>query len=147
MTRPVQLHATGRPGWLLDAATPGLRPARKRETEVGVAFAPTAGGLQTLEGVVQVRPGDAIVTGSRGERWRVSAPHFAAKYRATDQPGRYLSRPYEVRALRLEHPCEVLLTDAVSVLHGRAGDWLLDYGDGSLGIVASDLFDLTYELL
>lgn len=148
MTHPPNVfHATGRPGWVLDAALPGLRRARKREVEVRVQFALAPGRLQTLEGEVQVRPGDAVVTGLHGERWRVSAGRFEAKYRPGPTPDRYVSRPYEVHALRLEEACEVMLSDGLSTLRGRPGDWLLDYGDGSLGIVAAHLFDLTYELL
>lgn len=135
--------ATGRSGFVLDEAL----PARKREAEVAVEFATAAGWLQTLEGEVQVRPGDAVITGPSGERWRVSAEHFAGKYSPASQAGRYMSRPYEVRALQLTEPCDVVLSDGASVLHGQPGDWLLDYGDGSLGVVASHLFDLTYELL
>lgn len=138
--------ATGRPGFVLDGICSAL-PARKREAEVAVEFAVAPGRLQTLEGEVQVRPGDAVITGPSGERWRVSAEHFAVKYRPAAQPGLYLSRPYEVRALQLTEPCEVVLSDGASVLRGQPGDWLLDYGDGSLGIVAAHLFELTYELL
>jgi hypothetical protein len=32
-------------------------------------------------------------------------------------------------------------------LHGRAGDWLVDYGDGSLGIVSPAIFSTTYEIV
>ena len=34
-----------------------------------------------------------------------------------------------------------------ATLRGHAGDWLVDYGDGSLGIVARDIFATTYEIL
>lgn len=142
-----RLYSRNQPGFILAAGTPGLRPARKHEAEVGVEFARQPGRLQTLEGEVQVSTGDAIVTGPRGERWPVAAEHFAAKYRAAGRPGRYLSLPVTVHALQLQAPCEVVLGDGASVLRGNPGDWLLDYGDGSLGIVAQTIFDMTYELL
>jgi hypothetical protein len=41
----------------------------------------------------------------------------------------------------------VQLADGVSILRGQPGDWLVDYGDGSLGIVAHDIFSTTYEIL
>ena len=28
-----------------------------------------------------------------------------------------------------------------------AGDWLVDYGDGSLGVVSRKVFDQTYEIV
>ena len=41
----------------------------------------------------------------------------------------------------------VILSDGVSELTGRAGDWLVDYGDGSLGIVSPLVFGNTYEIV
>ncbi len=40
---------------------------------------------------------------------------------------------------------EVLLADGISRLHGRAGEWLVDYGDGSLGIIAEAIFAANYR--
>jgi hypothetical protein len=47
----------------------------------------------------------------------------------------------------MSEPFEVILSDGVSRLSGRTGDWLIDYGDGSLGIVAPMIFADTYEIL
>jgi hypothetical protein len=47
----------------------------------------------------------------------------------------------------MEQPFEVMLADGVSRLTGHAGDWLIDYGDGSLGIVTQAIFATTYEIL
>jgi hypothetical protein len=41
----------------------------------------------------------------------------------------------------------VLLADGQSTLTGRPSDWLVDYGDGSLGIVSQDIFATTYEIV
>lgn len=101
---------------------------------------------------MQAHPGDAIVTGVAGERWRVSRAHFAEKYRAIPptadgQDGRYISLTNSIMAVPMPEAFEVLLADGVSRLHGQAGDWLIDYGDGSLGIVAPAIFATTYELI
>ena len=126
--------------------------ARKLEREVQVRFAAEETIVKTREGVVHARPGDAIITGVAGEQWRVSRARFADKYRprpptAADQPGPYLSRRYEILALRMEEDFEVVLADGDSRLAGQCGDWLVDYGDGSLGVVAPGIFATTYELL
>ena len=42
---------------------------------------------------------------------------------------------------------DVLLADGVSRLNGRAGEWLVDYGDGSLGIVSEAIFASTYRIV
>jgi hypothetical protein len=126
--------------------------ARKLEREVGVRFATTVSTVQTPEGVVHAKPGDAILTGTAGETWRVSQAHFPQKYRpapptVAGEAGAYLSRRYHIRALQMREPFEVLLADGVSLLTGHAGDWLVDYGDGSLGIVTQAIFATTYEIL
>ena len=54
---------------------------------------------------------------------------------------------YRVLALRMDRPFEVMLADGVSRLMGHAGEWLIDYGDGSLGIISMPIFDMTYEVL
>ena len=129
----------------------GLR-ARKRPHPVQVRFAEHASAVHTLEGVVHARLGDAIVTGLFGELWPVSSASFAGKYQAVPPlrmgaPGSYLSLPIEVLAVPMHGPFEVVLADGHSRLAGRTGDWLIDYGDGSLGIVNADIFAATYELL
>lgn len=126
--------------------------ARKLEREVQVRFASEACHLQTPEGMVHAQPGDAILTGIAGEHWRVSRAHFADKYQAKPptrpgEPGTYLSRRNRILALQMQEPFEVLLSDGQSTLHGRASDWLVDYGDGSLGIVAQPIFAITYEII
>lgn len=144
------------------SGTPGFNPAvkdhaetvgaRKLERDVAVRFADETGVIQTHEGAVQVRSGDAIVTGTRGDRWRVSRARFADKYapRAptpAGEAGGYVSRPYRVLARPMHAAFEVWLADGVSKLAGAAGDWLVDYGDGSLGIVSAAAFEDTYEIL
>ena len=131
---------------------PDCVEARKLEREVDVRFADETGIIQTHEGAVGVRSGDAIVTGPHGDRWRVSRARFADKYApgaatAAGAAGAYRSRPYRVLARPMREPFEVWLADGVSRLSGRAGDWLVDYGDGSLGIVSAAAFANTYEVI
>jgi hypothetical protein len=137
--------ARHQPGPVLDAAEALLR-ARKREFIVHVRFAGEAGELQTPEGRVQVQPGDAIVRDDRGRQWRVSRHHFDAKYESIDGE-RFRSRRVEVKALHMSEPFEVLLADRQSLLRGLSGDWLVDYGDGSLGVVSDTAFSSSYDLI
>jgi hypothetical protein len=125
--------------------------ARKRSVRVGVRFADAECAVQTAEGTVHAKAGDAILTGKAGEHWRVSRAHFARKYEPLDptragEAGFYRALPYRVLALRMNEPFEIELSDGVSRLNGRAGDWLIDYGDGSLGVVAASIFADTYEI-
>lgn len=145
-------RSSAQPGYSSEVSThPGRVSARKLRREVQVEFAPTACTIQTPEGSVHARPGDAIVTGTAGERWRVSRAHFGQKYRAVPptrdgEAGRYVSLPNPIQAVPMSQAFEVVLADGVSRLRGQPGDWLVDYGDGSLGIVAKAIFANTYEL-
>ena len=108
-----------------------------------------------LERAVYVRKakaGDAIITGTGGEQWRVSRARFAEKYRprpplTVGVAGEYLSLRYQIYAIRMSSSFAVLLADGESRLFGQAGDWLVDYGDGSLGVVSPAVFATTYEIL
>jgi hypothetical protein len=146
-------HSSGQFGFSKAVSdNPRRVAARKLEREVDVRFAATACTVQTQEGLVQAKPGDAILTGAAGETWRVSRARFPHKYRAVaptleGQAGRYLSLPNRILALQMQEPFDVLLADGVSRLAGHAGDWLVDYGDGSLGIVSAAIFATTYEIL
>ncbi len=130
---------------------PGRVFAHKLEREVQVEFAPVACIVQTPEGAVRAEGGDAILTGSSGERWPVSRTGFAERYRplaptVNGQPGRYVSLPRRVVGVRMSEAFEVLLLDGVSRLHGQPGDWLIDYGDGSFGVISPAIFAVTYQI-
>lgn len=124
----------------------------KRIYDVGVEFAISAVEIDTLEGKVRANRGDAIVTGLHGERWPVSRERFFDKYESVPptiygDSGTYRSRPRRLHAIKMAEQFDVMLPDGVSRLTGSAGDWLLDYGDGSLGIVAARIFDDTYDIV
>ena len=151
---PVPLFSSsGQRGYSsLISADPRRVQARKLEREIDVRFTPVACTVQTSEGVVHAAPGDAIITGTAGEHWRVSHARFPDKYRPVPptlagEAGRYVSLPNRIMALPMTEPFEVLLADGVSRLSGRAGEWLVDYGDGSLGIVSPEIFATTYEII
>lgn len=134
------------------AANPRHVEARKLEREVDVRFTEDACIVRTPEGFVHAHPGDAILTGNGGQHWRVSQAKFARKYRAVaptsaGHSGRYMSLPNRILAVQMQEPFDVALADGVSELHGHPGDWLVDYGDGSLGIVSEGIFATTYEIL
>jgi hypothetical protein len=152
-TERVTFKSAGKPGYTNEVGGHARRVvARKQEHEIQVRFAKEAGSVQTNEGLVKVKPGDAILTGINGEHWRVSQERFPDKYRPADRTtpgtdGAYVSLPNRVFAVRMDTPFEVLLSDGESKLTGGIGDWLVDYGDGSLGIVSRRVFDSTYDVV
>jgi PGDYG protein len=153
MSEKPLFRGTGRHGFssaVRDAPSHVL--ARKLAREVDVRFADEGCIVRTAEGEVRAKPGDAILTGTSGEHWRVSLAHFSDKYEpvpptVAGASGRYRAKRYRVLALRMSEGFRVVLSDGVSELTGRPGDWLVDYGDGSLGIVSPLIFDTTYEVV
>ncbi len=151
-TLPVYASSGQRGYSKLISADPRRIFARKLEREIDVRFTPVACTVQTSEGLVHAAPGDAIITGTAGEHWRVSRARFADKYRpvpptVAGEGGRYVSLPNRIMGVPMTEPFEVLLADGVSRLSGRPGEWLVDYGDGSLGIVSPEIFATTYQII
>ena len=152
MNLPV-FRSSGHRGYAAEISThPRRIVARKLAREIDVRFTPVTCTVLTSEGLVQAAPGDAIITGTAGEHWRVSRAGFPNKYRpvaptVAGEAGRYVSLPNRIMAVPMTEEFEVLLSDGVSRLHGQAGEWLVDYGDGSLGVVSSPIFATTYEII
>src|SRR6266702_2280747 len=133
------------------AADPAARPAVKDET-VSVEFAVRADALVSAVGVNRYLPGDALITGSTGDRWCVSRDRFDAKYdplpgTVRGGPGSYRNRPVTVLAKRMGTPFSVARAAGGDVLRGDAGDWLVQYAPGDYGIVERTRFERVYRLV
>lgn len=119
---------------------------------VTVEFALNDGIIETLEGPVHYIRGDAIITGINGERWPVQRLKHFANYAPvpptqTGQNGFYLKRATKTIAKKMMQPFTVSVGYAKDPLKGRVGDWLLQYADGSHGVVAADIFSQTYQVI
>jgi len=126
--------------------------AKKKSQEVYVEFSKCSVEIETLEGRVIASSGDAIVTGKNEERWPILRKNFIIKYDPVTptqfgQDGVYSSKPISVLALQMSASFCVILIDGISKLKGLKDDWLVDYGDGSLGVVASKIFMEYYEII
>ena len=126
--------------------------ARKRPVPVRVEFASARRTIDTLEGPVVADEGDAIVTSESGASWPVARFVFLERYEpmpptTAGSSGAYQARALLVRVVQLEYPVSVLVSGGRSRLEGTHGDWLVDYGNGTLGIVNAEVFRDTYELL
>jgi PGDYG protein len=92
-----------------------------------------------------------MLSDAAGHRWPVPRAEFLANYEAVvptsaGGPGTYRKRAVTVMALCVRQPFCVIMADGTSILHGQPGDWLIDYGNGSLGVVGKDVFDETYDI-
>jgi hypothetical protein len=131
------------------AADPRTLLVCKNPEPVAVAFAPEAGACETLEGPVRYRAGDAILTGIRGECWPVRRDLFLVSYEAVSptvagKDGLYRKIPSVARALRLELALDVPVGWQDDPLRGRPGDWVLQYADGTNGVVQDAIFRASY---
>jgi hypothetical protein len=119
---------------------------------VTVEFAAVPGMIESAVGLNRFAVGDALLTGSTGDRWCVSRDRFDAKYlpelpTVHGQAGRYRNLPVAVLAKRMSVSFAVQRSAGGDVLHGKVGDWLVQYAPGDHGIVAEDRFARVYRLL
>ncbi|ASL41857.1 hypothetical protein bAD24_I00115 [Burkholderia sp. AD24] len=131
---------------------PHARRVVKDET-VSVEFAAVEGELMSLEGPNRYVPGDALITGSTGDRWVVSRERFDAKYVPADAPlahgeaGAYRNRPAVVLARQMTEAFSLARSAAGGdVLRGVAGDWIMQYAPGDYGVVQAARFAKVYRL-
>jgi PGDYG protein len=132
-------------------ADPAAREATKDET-VQVQFATGSGSLVSAVGANHYAAGDALITGSTGDRWCVSRERFDAKYLAVPPTrpgaaGAYRNRPVTVLAKQMDQAFSVSREAGGDVLNGSAGDWLLQYGPGDHGVVDRARFARVYTLI
>ena len=121
----------------------------KRET-VAVEFAARDGLLMSEVGPNHYRAGDALVTGSTGDRWCVSRARFDAKYEplpgvAAGAAGPYRNRPAVVLARQMHEPFAIARSAGGDRLRGAAGDWVMQYAPGDFGVVERTRFARVYR--
>ena len=117
---------------------------------VQVRFAKSAGELISREGVNRYSAGDAMVTGSTGNRWIVSRGRFDAKYEPVapvkaGEDGAYRNKPIPVLAKQIHQRFSIDRSAGGDRLRGGAGDWLMQYGPEDFGIVDKSRFEQVYQ--
>jgi len=133
------------------AKDPSARLVVKDEV-VDVQFAAQAGCIRSAVGDNHYAVGDALLTGSTGDRWCVSRDRFDAKYRPEPptrmgQAGRYRNLRSPALAKRMDVAFCVARSEGGDLLQGHPGDWLLEYAPGDHGIVARARFERVYRLI
>lgn len=117
-----------------------------KEEAVQVIFATEPGELVSREGPNRYRVGDAIVTGSTGDRWCVSRERFDARYDPVPgMAGAYRNKPVPVLAREMEQAFSIARSAGGDVLHGKPGDWLMQYAPGDYGITERARFLAVYR--
>lgn len=128
---------------------PQARSYVKNEV-VTVKFATADGAVMSREGANTYNQGDALITGSTGDHWSVTRDRFDAKYVPISplqhgQDGAYRNIPLLVLAKQMPHDFSIHRTSGGDVIHGKAGDWLMQYAPGDHGIVEQAKFAKVYK--
>lgn len=132
------------------AAEPRSVRVVKRDIPVPVHFAEEDGTLDTREGAVAYRKGDALLTGPEDESWPVVRGRFEETYDPIPGTRPGANGTYRKKngiaaaALQVDEPFMVELSDGRGTLRGESGDWLLQYSPGEYGVVGRDIFEATY---
>ena len=123
-----------------------------KDEVVTVDFARVEGRLESAVGTNRYAAGDALLTGSTGDRWCVSRDRFDAKYRPeggipSGDPGRYRNVPQRIRGKQMAVAFSIARSTGGDVLRGAAGDWLMQYAPGDFGVVARARFEAVYRVV
>lgn len=103
--------------------------------------------IQTIEGPITARKGDAVLTGTKSECWPVSADKFAQTYQFDEAAQTCQKKIKIVEVEQINEPFEVLVGWASEPLKGKAGDYKIDYGNGDFGVVDAEIFKDTYAIV
>ena len=135
----------------IDLTTDPAASIYVKDEIVNVTFATNDGEIITRVGPNRYQAGDALITGSTGDRWSVSRDRFEEKYLAVaptlaGQDGRYRARPVAVWAKQMPEAFSVAREKGGDLLHGEANDWLLQYAPGDFGVAENARFARVYRL-
>ncbi len=136
----------------IDLASDSAASLFVKDEVVEVVFARTAGELSSGVGPNRFAAGDALITGSTGDRWSVSRERFEAKYSpvaplAPGEDGPYRARPVPVLARQMTQAFTLARSAGGDLLQGEAQDWLLQYGSGDFGIARDARFRAVYRVV
>lgn len=123
-----------------------------KDEVVQVVFAIEEGALISREGPNRYVVGDALITGSTGDRWSVLRHRFEEKYQpvsplAMGDDGDYRARPVPVLAKQINEAFSIPRRVGGDVLLGVTGDWILQYAPGDFGVVEAARFAKVYRLV
>ena len=134
----------------IDLAGDPAASAYVKDEVVDVVFARQAGEIMSRVGLNRYDDGDALITGSTGDRWSVSRDRFDARYlpaalTEAGRDGRYRTKPATVFAKQMSLAFSVARSEGGDILQGEANDWLMQYARGDFGVVDNARFQRVYR--
>jgi hypothetical protein len=121
-----------------------------KDEEVQVDFASEPGLIMSAVGPNHYSAGDALITGSTGDRWTVTRDRFDAKYRPSGgqmagAAGPYRNRPVGIWAKQIAESFSIERCAGGDRLIGESGDWAVEYAENDCGLVARERFAAVYR--
>ena len=101
--------------------------------------------INTKEGPVDAKKGDAIMTGTEGENWPIPADKFKKTYDDLGD-GTASKKNIPVHAKQMDNKFQVKVSWSKDLLQGNPGDYLVQYGPGDYGVVGQEIFKKTYQM-
>ena len=138
-----QRSAIGGRGGNPDISKTGFKTAKK-PIPLNYEISKTAQTIATKEGPVAARAGDAIMTGTKGEKWPIPKNKFKQTYDIVGD-GLAAKKNIPVSAQQMNKPFNVKVSWSDDLLRGKAGDFLVQYGPGDYGVVEKEIFKQTYN--
>jgi hypothetical protein len=100
--------------------------------------------IETKEGSVNAKAGDAVMTGTEGEQWPIPREKFEQTYDVLG-PALAAKKNIPVFAKEMSEPFQVKVSWSDDLLQGEPGDYLVQYGPGDYGVVGREIFKKTYR--
>ena len=131
---------------------PSSRRAKSKPVSRLIKFAHSPGLLETAEGPVLYRKGDAIVKGDHDEVWPVNRDYLTNYYTPSEglefgSDGIYEKASQIVNVLQISESTRIDLQGCKGILTGASGDWIVEYSSGDLAVVSRAQFEKLYELI
>jgi hypothetical protein len=115
----------------------------KHPTPIHYKTAIDNGTVDTLEGPVDYQAGHKIITGTKGEKYPVSAQKFAEYY---DDNKDGTATPKKIHKIAKLADHDGVVKASWGNLNYKAGeDYIVKHGSGDDGVVKKDIFAQTYD--
>jgi len=125
---------------------PGAQQVQKKDIPLQFRVAEQPETIETLEGPQPAAVGAYIMTGTKGENWPIPKDEFEKNYNIIGD-NTAAKKPLPIPGKQMQEDFFVTPTWSPNKLHGKPGDWLVQYEPGNYGVVEASIFDETYDLL
>lgn len=119
--------------------------AQKKQIDTKFYFSEKDDVINTKEGTVSCKTGDAVLTGVKGEQWPIKRDTFEKTYIFNQETGICFKRPEVVMVEKMSKPFSVVVSWSNDPIQGKAGDYRVSNVEGTDSwVVDNEIFNETY---